>query len=88
MSREVRWGRRARREFQTIADRDAQTGARIEAAIEAYADRDHGDVRKMAGGSGIYRLCAGDWRVLFTLDDGGRIMAIARVPNRRDAYRD
>jgi hypothetical protein len=31
--------------------------------------------------------CAGDWGVLFSLDDGGRIMAIARVLNRRDAYR-
>jgi len=42
----------------------------------------------MAGGSGVYRLRVGDWRVLFTLDAGGRIMAISRVLNRRDAYRD
>lgn len=41
----------------------------------------------MAGGSGLYRLRVGDWRILFTLDDGGRTVAISRVLNRRDAYR-
>jgi mRNA interferase RelE/StbE len=60
---------------------------RIGAAVSLYADGDRGDVRKMAGGGGVYRLRVGDWRVLFMLDDGGRIMAIARILNRRDAYR-
>jgi mRNA interferase RelE/StbE len=87
VSREIVWGRRARREVQAIASRDPQAAERLESAVAAYADRDQGDVRKMAGGSGVYRLRVGDWRVLFTYDDGGRIMAIARVLNRRDAYR-
>ena len=60
---------------------------RIRDAVARYADDDQGDVRKMAGSSGLYRLRVGDWRVLFTLDDGGRTVAIARVLNRRDAYR-
>jgi mRNA interferase RelE/StbE len=52
-----------------------------------YAADDQGDVRKMAGRSGLYRLRVGDWRILFTFADGGRTIAISRVLNRRDAYR-
>jgi len=88
VSRQITWGRRALTELRRIASHDQTLADRIGAAISAYAEHDRGDVRKMAGGSGVYRLRVGDWRVLFTLDAGGRIMAISRVLNRRDAYRD
>jgi mRNA-degrading endonuclease RelE of RelBE toxin-antitoxin system len=29
----------------------------------------------------------GDWRVIFTLEDGGRVMLITQILNQRDAYR-
>ena len=60
---------------------------RIVAVIERYAEDDQGDVRKLAGSTDEYRLRGGDWRVVFRLEDGGRVMAISRVLNRRDAYR-
>jgi mRNA interferase RelE/StbE len=60
---------------------------RIMAAIEGYAEDDLGDVRKLAGRVDEYRLRVGDWRIVFRLEDGGRVMAISRVLNRRDAYR-
>ena len=35
----------------------------------------------------IGRLRVGDWRVLFRIEDGERVMLVSRVLNRRDAYR-
>lgn len=87
MSRQLEFGRRALADLRALAARDRRAADRIGAAIAAYAEREQGDVRKLAGGSGMYRLRVGDWRVLFTLDDEGRTIAISRVLNRRDAYR-
>ena len=80
MSGRLQFGRRA------LAARDRRTAGRMGAAINAYADREQGDVRKLAGGSDLYRLRVVDWSVLFTPNDEGRTMAISRVLNRRDAY--
>ena len=46
-----------------------------------------GDVRKLEGAAGEYRLRVGDWRVLFTFEDSGQTLLVSRVLNRRDAYR-
>ena len=87
MSRQVSWERRAVDELRAIAGRDRRQAERISHAVERFADNDQGDVRKLAGSSDEYRLRVGDWRVLFRLEDGGRLVVVARVLNRRDAYR-
>lgn len=87
MSRRLEFGRRALADLRALANRDRRAADRVGAAIVACAEGNQGDVRKLAGGSGLYRLRIGDWRVLFTLDDEGRTMAISRVLDRRDAYR-
>ena len=87
MRRRLTWGRRALADLDLIARQDSRQAVRIRDAVARYADDDQGDVRKMAGRSDLYRLRVGDWRLLFTLDDGGRTVAISRVLNRRDAYR-
>jgi len=69
-----------------IASRDQRLSQRILIAISHYAEDELGDVRKLSG-SETYRLRVGDWRVLFSLQDGGQSMAILRIMNRRDAYR-
>ena len=66
--------------------RDRRLAQRILAAIGQYAENDLGDVRKLAGGES-YRLRIGDWRILFDLEEGGRLMIVSRIVNRRDAYR-
>jgi mRNA interferase RelE/StbE len=87
VSRRLAWGRRALDDLSTLGSRDQRLARRIVAAIERYVEDDLGDVRKLAGSSDEYRLRVGDWRVVFRLEDGGRLMAISRVLNRRDAYR-
>jgi mRNA interferase RelE/StbE len=87
VSRRLAWDQRALDDLGTLGSRDRRLARRVLAAIERYAEGDFGDVRKLAGTSDEYRLRVGDWRVLFRLEDGGRLMAISRVLNRRDAYR-
>jgi mRNA interferase RelE/StbE len=86
VSRRVGWERRAQDDLNTIARRDRRLAQRIMTAITQYADNDLGDVRKLTGGD-TYRLRVGEWRVLFNLEDGGRLMGVLRIMNRRDAYR-
>lgn len=42
--------------------------------------------RKLRGGEG-YRLRAGDYRVLYTIDDGVQRVVVYGVAHRRDVYR-
>jgi mRNA interferase RelE/StbE len=54
-------------------------------AVYRLAEAGRGDIRKLEGASGGWRLRVGDWRVIFTRDGGAlRVLAVA---NRRDAYR-
>ena len=87
MSRRLAWDRRALADLGALSSRDQRLARRIVAAIERYAEGDLGDVRKLTGSADEYRLRIGDWRVVFRLEDSGRLMAISRVLNRRDAYR-
>ena len=87
MNRRLEWGRRSLADLRGIASHDARLAQRIGEAVTRYAETNQGDVRKLAGSSGIYRLRVGDGRVLFTLDDHGQVVAVSRVLNRRDAYR-
>ena len=60
--------------------------SRIRDAVTRYADTDYGDVGKLSGVD-RFRLRVGDWRIVFALQEGGRVMIVMRVLNRRDAYR-
>jgi mRNA-degrading endonuclease RelE of RelBE toxin-antitoxin system len=65
-----------------VEDRNA-----VEAAIRRLAiDPSQGDFRKLQGGRG-WRLRVGRWRVLIDLDTRTGVMHVARVQDRRDAYR-
>ena len=47
-----------------------------------------GDVVRLSGRAGEFRLRAGDWRVRFTLDHTTQTVAVLRVLPRGRAYRD
>lgn len=87
MNRQVIWRERALDDLAGIARRDRRTVQRIVDAVNRLAEHNLGDVRKLAGTAGEYRLRVGDWRVLFTFEDNGQTLLISRVLNRRDAYR-
>jgi mRNA interferase RelE/StbE len=59
---------------------------RIGQRIDALQSDLHGDVRKLVGQEGKYRMRVGEYRVLFTLEKD--LIFIHSVKDRKDAYRD
>jgi mRNA interferase RelE/StbE len=85
--RRLQWAPRARADLDRIGRSSPATAARIRASMRHFVDERVGDVLKLSGQHDLYRLRVGDWRVIFTYEDGGLIVLALRVLNRRDAYR-
>lgn len=61
---------------------------RISAEIMKLADdpRPHGYIQ-LKGTEDGYRIRIGDYRVLYSIDDGIKIIAVFKIAHRKDAYR-
>lgn len=61
---------------------------RISAEIMKLADdpRPHGYIH-LKGTEDGYRIRIGDYRVLYSIDDGIKIIAVFKIAHRKDAYR-
>lgn len=64
---------------------DRVTAMRVFQAIKHYADSGSGDVKELQGALESWRLRAGDYRVLFTIEKG--TMQIGGVRHRKESYR-
>lgn len=42
---------------------------------------------KLSGTRNGYRIRTGDYRIVYTIDDGIRVVAVQRVAHRREVYR-
>jgi mRNA interferase RelE/StbE len=75
---------RAERQIRSL---ERPTRTRVIQAIEGLANdpRPPGAI-KLVGREG-YRLRVGDYRIIYTIDDAGRIVIVAQVGHRRDIYR-
>ena len=85
MIRRVRWEAFALRQLRSLP---ADIARSIGRGVDRYARTGQGDVRKLEGASGLYRLRVGDYRVIFEFEDGQFVIVVLRLGNRRDVYRD
>ena len=53
--------------------------------IAAAPDQRHPNVTSLSGEAGTYRLRRGQWRAVFSIEDGDVI--VDRVAHRREVYR-
>jgi len=61
--------------------------ARIDHKILALADNPRpAGCKKLQGHKDQWRIRAGDWRVLYIINDAARHITIIRVAHRREAY--
>jgi mRNA interferase RelE/StbE len=44
-------------------------------------------VRKLEGEEDLYRLCIGDYRVLYAIRDAALLVLVVRIADRREVYR-
>ncbi|MEP9415108.1 type II toxin-antitoxin system RelE/ParE family toxin [Gordonia sp. VNQ95] len=60
---------------------------RISSAITALPEnpRPHG-VTKLSGTTDSYRIRVGNYRVVYTIDDGELIIVVVRIGHRREVY--
>jgi mRNA interferase RelE/StbE len=61
--------------------------ARIDRKILALSDNPRpSGCKKLRGYRDLWRIRAGDWRVLYIINDDARIVAVTRIAHRRDVY--
>lgn len=61
---------------------------RVLRAVEELARKPRpSGCRKLQGGEEAYRIRLGDYRVIYTVDDGVKVVAVERVRHRREVYR-
>lgn len=83
----VELSKRAIKELKAL---EAPASADVLAAIKALADdpRPATGVKRLKGYSGqALRLRVGDYRVIYTVDDAVRVVAVVRIGHRREVYR-
>ena len=59
--------------------------ARLAAAIEALPNGS--DIKQMKGHEGLFRLRVGDYRIIYTVDNGELIVYVIDVGNRGEIYK-
>jgi len=78
----IEWSRKAESDIRKL---DPPIAKRISAALDRFAETEHGDVVRLQG-CDEYRLRVGDWRVRFRLESGN-VAVILRIGHRSEAYR-
>ncbi len=84
--RAVLWESGAVDDLLSLATRDRSQARRIFLAVRTFASEARGDVRKLEGRAGEWRLRVGDWRVIFAADPATNAVHVLAVRQRRDAY--
>lgn len=85
MSYEIRLTRRAEKEIALLSTPDY---VRISKAISSLADNPRpAGSRKLKGFESDWRIRAGRFRILYTVEDVVRIVEVYRVMDRKEAYR-
>ena len=85
MSYHVELAAAAQRDFKRLPP---EVVRKVDAAVVELEQtpRPHG-CAKLEGSENEYRVRVGDYRILYVIDDKARLITIAHVRHRRDAYR-
>jgi len=44
------------------------------------------DCKKLKAYSDVWRIRVGDWRILYIVDDGAKLVSVTRIAHRREVY--
>ena len=84
---EVRYQKHAARQLLRMP---LDVARRIRAGIEAVAANPYGkhaNATRLSGRDGGFRLRAGDWRVVYALDDKRKQLVVVKIDRRGRVYR-
>jgi mRNA interferase RelE/StbE len=72
---------------QELDSLDDSVFKRIDRQILAFADNPRSPgCKKLRGYKDQWRVRVGDWRVVYLIDDGAKLVTIMRVAHRREVY--
>lgn len=78
--------RAAAKELEAVEPQSLRS--RIVSKIQALARNPRpSGCEKLAGTEDCYRIRQGDYRVVYTVDDGAVVIEVVRIAHRREAYR-
>lgn len=81
----VEFSPRARRDFRKLA---SEIQLRLRSHIDALAnDPRPAGSKKLKGGNDLWRVRAGDYRIVYEVRDQILVVLILRVAHRREVYR-
>ena len=74
----------ARRELENLSD---SLIARLVPKIDGLAANPRpSGCRKLRGSKDLWRIRAGDYRVVYIIDDDRKMVSVTRIAHRRDVY--
>ena len=81
----IEFSPRAARDFKSLGP---ETQRRFKPRIDALADnpRPHG-VEKLHGEEGLFRVRAGDYRIVYSIMDDRLVVLLVKIGHRREVYR-
>ena len=60
---------------------------RIDPRITALAENPRpAGCKKLKGYKDLWRIRVGDWRIVYVIDDGAKLVSVTRVAHRREVY--
>ncbi len=81
----IRLARRAQRYYERLP---ADLAARLDQSFARLRENPfEGDIKRIQGREGVYRLRVGDLRVLYTVNLDKRLIEVAAILPRGEAYR-
>jgi mRNA interferase RelE/StbE len=75
---------RVQRQLDAFPERDSQA---VLKAIENLEENPRPSGVEKIRGTELWRIRKGDYRVIYHIDDGERVVTIVRIGHRRDIYR-
>ena len=85
MRYEIEFRPSARKELLALPRRDQ---VRVGRSVEKLADEPRpAGVKKLEGADDLYRIRAGDYRVIYQIQDAVLVVLVVRIGHRRDVYR-
>ena len=86
MPYEIELSKQARKFLMGLTDKRLRS--RLEAEIEALKDNPiPAGAKKLQGAETLYRVRAGDYRIIYDLNQGMLRVLVVKIGNRRDVYR-
>lgn len=85
MAYKIEFAATAKKQFDKLPDANRR---RLGEALERLSENPrHAGTLKLAGADGLHRTRAGDYRIIYRIEDHRLLVLVVKIGHRRDVYR-